>query len=222
MSTPPAGVVTVADLMTWLAGRGEEYAYAFENMKVIRAAIDRNHVQPGTQDRRRPRDRILSADDGGMRKGRRMTATIRLQREDFDAAARSRGADARAHRYRRGRHLHRHLPRPRRRPRRRGADARTLSRHGGGRDRPPCRRSAGALAAAGRHRHPSLRTHAARRQYRAGGHRLRAPAGGVRGGLVPDGLSEDPGAVLEAGRERRTARTGSRRKIPTTTPPHGG
>ena len=35
--------------MKWLAGRGEEYAYAFENMKVIRAAIDRNHVQPGTK-----------------------------------------------------------------------------------------------------------------------------------------------------------------------------
>jgi molybdopterin synthase sulfur carrier subunit len=47
--TPPAGVVTIADLMTWLAGRGEEYAHAFENMKVIRAAIDRNHVQPGTK-----------------------------------------------------------------------------------------------------------------------------------------------------------------------------
>lgn len=44
----PAGVKTVSDLMTWLAGRGEEYAYAFENPKVIRAAIDRNHVQPGT------------------------------------------------------------------------------------------------------------------------------------------------------------------------------
>jgi len=46
--TPPAEVVTVADLMAWLAGRGEEYAYAFENRNVIRAAIDRNHVQPGT------------------------------------------------------------------------------------------------------------------------------------------------------------------------------
>jgi molybdopterin synthase sulfur carrier subunit len=46
--SPPADVVTVADLMKWLAGRGEEYAYAFENMKVIRAAIDRNHVQPAT------------------------------------------------------------------------------------------------------------------------------------------------------------------------------
>jgi molybdopterin synthase sulfur carrier subunit len=41
----PAGVRTVADLMTWLAKRGEEYAHAFENPKVIRAAIDRTHVK---------------------------------------------------------------------------------------------------------------------------------------------------------------------------------
>jgi molybdopterin synthase sulfur carrier subunit len=43
---PPAGVTTVGELMTWLAKRGEEYAHAFENPKVIRAAIDRNHVRP--------------------------------------------------------------------------------------------------------------------------------------------------------------------------------
>jgi molybdopterin synthase sulfur carrier subunit len=42
----PAGVTTVAELMTWLSGRGEEYAYAFDNPKVIRAAIDRSHVKP--------------------------------------------------------------------------------------------------------------------------------------------------------------------------------
>jgi molybdopterin synthase sulfur carrier subunit len=42
---PPAGVATVADLMTWLAGRGEEYAFAFERPKFIRAAIDRTHVK---------------------------------------------------------------------------------------------------------------------------------------------------------------------------------
>jgi molybdopterin synthase sulfur carrier subunit len=47
--SPPANVVTVADLMQWLSGRGEEYAYAFENAKVIRAAIDRNHVKPATK-----------------------------------------------------------------------------------------------------------------------------------------------------------------------------
>jgi molybdopterin synthase sulfur carrier subunit len=43
---PPAGVATIADLVAWLSRRGEEYAYAFENPKVIRAAIDRSHVRP--------------------------------------------------------------------------------------------------------------------------------------------------------------------------------
>jgi molybdopterin synthase sulfur carrier subunit len=41
----PAGVTTIAELMRFLAARGEEYAYAFENPKVIRAAIDRTHVR---------------------------------------------------------------------------------------------------------------------------------------------------------------------------------
>jgi sulfur-carrier protein len=45
---PPPGVATVADLAAWLAGRGEHYAHAFENPKVIRAAIDRVHVKPDT------------------------------------------------------------------------------------------------------------------------------------------------------------------------------
>ena len=43
---PPSGVATVADLMGWLAGRGEEYAFAFENPKLIRAAVNRTHVKP--------------------------------------------------------------------------------------------------------------------------------------------------------------------------------
>ena len=42
---PPAGVATVGELMAWLARRGEEYAHAFDNPKVIRAAIDRSHVR---------------------------------------------------------------------------------------------------------------------------------------------------------------------------------
>ena len=46
---PPASVRTVAELVAWLSERGDEYAYAFENAKVIRAAIDRNHVKPDTQ-----------------------------------------------------------------------------------------------------------------------------------------------------------------------------
>ena len=44
----PASVRTIGDLVAWLQGRGEEYAYAFENAAVIRAAIDRNHVKPDT------------------------------------------------------------------------------------------------------------------------------------------------------------------------------
>ena len=44
----PAGVTTVGELMSWLASRGEEYAQAFANPQVIRAAIDRTHVKPGT------------------------------------------------------------------------------------------------------------------------------------------------------------------------------
>jgi molybdopterin synthase sulfur carrier subunit len=43
---PPPAIATVAELMHWLSRRGEEYAYAFENPKVIRAAIDRAHVKP--------------------------------------------------------------------------------------------------------------------------------------------------------------------------------
>ena len=44
----PASVKTVGELMTWLSARGEEYAHAFANPKVIRAAIDRNHVPQQT------------------------------------------------------------------------------------------------------------------------------------------------------------------------------
>jgi sulfur-carrier protein len=42
---PPAEVATVGQLVAWLAAKGEQYAYAFENPKVIRAAIDRSHVR---------------------------------------------------------------------------------------------------------------------------------------------------------------------------------
>ncbi len=48
MVEPPAGVRTVGELIAWLAGRGEEYAHAFERPQVIRAAIDQTHVRPDT------------------------------------------------------------------------------------------------------------------------------------------------------------------------------
>jgi molybdopterin synthase sulfur carrier subunit len=41
----PSEVRTVGDLIDWLRARGEEYAHAFANPKVIRAAIDRAHVK---------------------------------------------------------------------------------------------------------------------------------------------------------------------------------
>ncbi len=44
----PPEVTTVGELMAWLSGRGEEYAYAFENRKAIRAALDHTHVRPDT------------------------------------------------------------------------------------------------------------------------------------------------------------------------------
>jgi len=45
---PPPSVKTVSDLMSWLGGRGEEYAHAFAHAKSIRAAIDKSHVRPDT------------------------------------------------------------------------------------------------------------------------------------------------------------------------------
>lgn len=41
----PPGIVTIADLIQWLHGRGPEYAAAFERAEVIRAAIDHTHVR---------------------------------------------------------------------------------------------------------------------------------------------------------------------------------
>lgn len=43
---PPDAVRTVGDLMSWLAGQGEGYAYAFENPRLIRVALDRVHAKP--------------------------------------------------------------------------------------------------------------------------------------------------------------------------------
>ena len=42
----PSGIETVAQLVTWLKGRGPEYAEAFARAEVIRAALDRTHVKP--------------------------------------------------------------------------------------------------------------------------------------------------------------------------------
>ena len=42
---PPSDVATIGELIEWLKRRGDGYAYAFENPRIVRAAIDRNHVR---------------------------------------------------------------------------------------------------------------------------------------------------------------------------------
>lgn len=46
MVSIPSSVVTIEDLARWLAARDEGYASAFENPKLVRAAIDRVHAKP--------------------------------------------------------------------------------------------------------------------------------------------------------------------------------
>lgn len=45
----PASIATVGDLMNWLQKRGEEYALAFDNPKIVRAAIDKVHAEPAAK-----------------------------------------------------------------------------------------------------------------------------------------------------------------------------
>jgi molybdopterin synthase sulfur carrier subunit len=42
----PPHAATVADVLAWLKERGPEYAEAFARPGVVRAAIDKRHVQP--------------------------------------------------------------------------------------------------------------------------------------------------------------------------------
>lgn len=42
----PAGITTVADLVSWQKTRGPEYGHAFERSQVIRVALDLKHVKP--------------------------------------------------------------------------------------------------------------------------------------------------------------------------------
>ena len=40
----PSEVSTIADLLNWLQGRGEEYAAALEFPEIIRVALDQEHA----------------------------------------------------------------------------------------------------------------------------------------------------------------------------------
>jgi molybdopterin synthase sulfur carrier subunit len=43
----PGDIRTVADLLFWLRGRGEEYEHALQHPEVIRVAINQEHVDHG-------------------------------------------------------------------------------------------------------------------------------------------------------------------------------
>lgn len=47
--TPPSDVKTVADLLSWLKTRDENYAAALEYPEVIRVAINHEHVEHDTK-----------------------------------------------------------------------------------------------------------------------------------------------------------------------------
>ena len=162
----------------------------------MRAAIDHTPCEARCADRRRARDRVLPAHDG------RLIAAMTpdrsaSRREDFDPRRRGRGADRGAHGRRRGRHLHRPLPRRGRTARR--ARTRALSRHGRGRDRAasPTRRARAGRSPASRSSTATAGSCPGEQivlVVAASAHRARR----LRGRRVPDGLSQDPRAVLEA------------------------
>lgn len=45
---PPADIATVNDLMDWLAARSAGHANAFSNRKMVKCAVDQNHVPAHT------------------------------------------------------------------------------------------------------------------------------------------------------------------------------
>ena len=46
--TLPPDVGTVADLITWLAGRGAGHASAFANRRTVRCAVNQDFAEPST------------------------------------------------------------------------------------------------------------------------------------------------------------------------------
>ena len=43
---PPASVTTVAGLIDWLRARGAGYQAAFENLNIVRAAVNQDYADP--------------------------------------------------------------------------------------------------------------------------------------------------------------------------------
>ncbi|MEQ9606327.1 MAG: molybdopterin converting factor subunit 1 [Kiloniellaceae bacterium] len=45
--TPPEGVATVGELLTWLEGRGANFADALSDRGAIRVAVNQSYAKPG-------------------------------------------------------------------------------------------------------------------------------------------------------------------------------
>ncbi len=44
---PPEGVATVGELLTWLEGRGPNFADALSDRQAIRVAVNQSYAKPG-------------------------------------------------------------------------------------------------------------------------------------------------------------------------------
>ena len=220
---PPPSVRTVDDLIAWLARTRRDLRPRLRD-----AARDPRRDRPcprqiRCRDRRRPRDRLLPADDRRLIPVMAAAVTIRIQQADFDigreiaALTKGRtdiGAVVSFSGICRGSE---------------GDDAiaaLTLEHYPGMAEAEIARHAETATARwplTGVTVDPSRRPHHARRKYRAGADGVGAPAGGIPGGGVPDGLFEGQRAVLETRGRRRRNRLGRRaqprrRRLPRAGP----
>src|SRR3546814_12206037 len=78
--TPPEGVATVGELLSWLEGRGPNFAAAFSDRRAIRVAENQAYAQPGDPVRAGDEVAIFAPVNGGER------AMIHVQQEDFEVS----------------------------------------------------------------------------------------------------------------------------------------
>src|SRR3546814_13363331 len=68
--TPPEGVATVGELLSWLEGRGPNFAAAFSDSRAIRVAVNQAYAQPG--------DPVRTGDPKSVGEGKRVAERVDL------------------------------------------------------------------------------------------------------------------------------------------------
>ena len=202
---------TVAELVGELRARDAAHAYAFEDIRALRVALDQELAEFSAPLAGRARGGVLSADDGGVMAA--AVSPVRVQSAALRSGRRGQcfAADLVGTRAGAGAVVTFSRSRPRRRRAAFGDGDRALSGHDRARDRGDPRPGGGALGAGGRAGDPPPRPARARRDDHDGGHRGAASRRSLRRRRVPDGLSEKPRAVLEEGIRPRRRRMGRRR-----------